>query len=183
MKSIVLAACAFVLTAASANAQTVISRQVKSQPVETVVTRQQNRALTTSQRVMNLQNAAMRTPQRVTAPAKPQTRIVYRTIVQREIVQAPQPQMVVVREPVTRWVPSILPPFSYPVTSYENRVVYTTPAPTYTTPATYTTTYTNPAYATLSTSYPAPSYRVVEDDDDLPGVRAYTTPVSYVVRY
>jgi hypothetical protein len=51
-----------VLTAASANAQTVISRQVKSQPVETVVTRQQNRALTTSQRVMNLQNAAMRTP-------------------------------------------------------------------------------------------------------------------------
>jgi hypothetical protein len=103
--------------------------------------------------------------------------------VRREIVQAPQPQMVVVREPVTRWVPSILPPFSYPVTSYENRVVYTTPAPTYTTPATYTTTYTNPAYATLSTSYPAPSYRVVEDDDDLPGVRAYTTPVSYVVRY
>jgi hypothetical protein len=38
-------------------------------------------------------------------------------------------------------------------------------------------------YATLSTSYPAPSYRVVEEDEDLPGVRAYTTPVSYVVRY
>ena len=180
MKSIVLAACAFVLTAASANAQTVISRQVRSQPVETVVTRQQNGTLTTSQRVMNLQNAAMRTPQRVTAPAKPQTRIVNRTIVQREIVQAPQPQMVVVRQPVTRWVPSILPPFSYPVTSYENRVVYTTPAytaPTYVTPA------QSPTYATLSTSYPAPSYRVVEEDEDLPGVRAYTTPVSYVVRY
>jgi hypothetical protein len=95
--------------------------------------------------------------------------------------------MVVVREPVTRWVPSILPPFSYPVTSYENRVVYTTPAPTYTAPATYTTTYTttytNPAYATLSTSYPAPSVRVVDEEDDLPGVRASTTPVNYVVRY
>ena len=38
-------------------------------------------------------------------------------------------------------MPSILPPFSYPVTTYENRVVYTTP--TYTAPA-YTTTVAAP---------------------------------------
>lgn len=183
MKSIALAAFALVTAASAADAQTVISRQVKSQPVETVVTRQANGAVTTSQRVMTTQNAAMRSPARmtVTPAAKPQTKIVYRTVVQREIVQAPQPQMVVVREPVTRWVPSILPPFSYPVTSYENRVVYTTN--TYTTPTTYTTTYSNPAYATIATTPSAPSYRVIDEDDDLPGVRAYTTPVSYVVRY
>ena len=180
MKSIALAA--LILTVGTAaEAQTVISRQVKSQPVETVVTRQPNGALTTSSRIMNSQQAAMRTPQKlVKAPvAKPQTKVVYRTIV-REVVRQPEPQMVVVREPVTRWMPSILPPFSYPVTSYEDRVVYTTQ--TYATPTTYTTTYSNPTYATLATT-PRPTVRmVVEDDDESPVVRAYA-PASYVVRY
>jgi hypothetical protein len=180
MKSIALAA--MILTVGTAaEAQTVISRQVKSQPVETIVTRQPNGTLTTSTRVMNSQQAAMRAPQRLAkAPAaKPQTKVVYRTIV-REVVRQPEPQMVVVREPVTRWMPSILPPFSYPVTSYEDRVVYTTQ--TYATPTTYTTTYSNPTYATLATT-PRPTVRmVVEDEDDSPVVRAYA-PASYVVRY
>lgn len=180
MKSIALAA--MILTVGTAaEAQTIVSRQVKSQPVETVVTRQPNGTLTTSSRIMNSQQAAMRTPQRIvrTPVAKPQ-RIVYRTIV-REVVRQPEPQMVVVREPVTRWVPSILPPFSYPVTSYEDRVVYTTQSVA--TPTTYTTTYSNPTYATLSTSYPRPMLRtVVDDEDEPPVVRAYA-PASYVIRY
>lgn len=180
MKSIALAA--LILTVGTAaQAQTVVSRQVKSQPVETIVTRQPNGTLTTSTRIMNSQPAAMRTPHKlVKAPvAKPQTKVVYRTIV-REVVRQPEPQMVVVREPVTRWMPSILPPFSYPVTSYEDRVVYTTQ--TYATPTTYTTTYSNPTYATLATT-PRPTVRmVIEDEDDSPVVRAYA-PASYVVRY
>ena len=179
MKSIALAA--LVLTVGTAaQAQTVISRQVKSQPVETVVTRQANGTLTTSSRIMSSQQAGMRTPQKlVKAPVQPQTKVVYRTIV-REVVRQPEPRMVVVREPVTRWMPSILPPFSYPGTSYEDRVVYTTQ--TYATPTTYTTTYSNPTYATLATT-PRPTVRmVVEDDDESPVVRAYA-PASYVVRY
>jgi hypothetical protein len=181
LKSIALAA--LILTVGTAaEAQTVISRQLKSQPVETVVTRQPNGTLTTSSRIMSSQQAAMRTPQKlVKAPvAKPQTKVVYRTIV-REVVRQPEPQMVVVREPVTRWMPSILPPFSYPVTSYEDRVVYTTQ--TYATPTTYTTTYSNPTYATLATSHPRPIVRtVVDDEDESPVVRAYA-PASYVIRY
>jgi hypothetical protein len=177
MKSIALAA--MILTVGTAaQAQTVISRQVKSQPVETVVTRQANGTLTTSSRIMNSQQAAMRTPQKLAPVAKPQTKVVYRTIV-REVVRQPEPQMVVVREPVTRWMPSILPPFSYPVTSYEDRVVYTTQ--TYATPTTYTTTYSNPTYATLATT-PRPTVRMVVEDDESPVVRAYA-PASYVIRY
>lgn len=185
MKAIGLTAFALVLTAASgAQAQTVLARHIKSEPVETVVTRQANGTVTTTSRIMANKDASMRSPQRMvsTASLKPQTKIVYRTIVQREIVQAPQPQAVVVREPVTTWVPSILPPFSYPVTSYRDRVVYTTPAPTYT-----TQTLASPTVTTVS--YQTPAYRVVEDDDETPVVRSYstpvsyTTPVSYVVRY
>jgi hypothetical protein len=59
-------------------------------------------------------------------------------------------------------------------------VVYTTQ--TDATPTTYTTTYSNPAYATLATA-PRPTVRmVVEDDDESPVVRAYA-PASYVIRY
>ena len=82
-----------------------------------------------------------------------QQQIIYRTIVQREVVQAPQPQMVVVREPRTTWVPSPLPPFSYPVTTYEDRVAHVRPA------------------------YQA----VVDDEDDTPVVRAAYTPATCVV--
>jgi hypothetical protein len=179
MKIIGLATLGLVLAAASAaEAQTIISRQVKAEPVETVVTRQANGTITTARRPVQLaalttpagrasvHQAVMRAAPRSVAAAKPAQKIVYRTVVQREVVQAPQPQMVVVREPVTRWMPSILPPFSYPVTTYEDRVVYTTPlaAPTYVTP-----------------SYRGVAVQPLDDEDAAPVVRAYTTPVSYVI--
>ncbi len=154
MKIAGFAAFALVLTAAgAAEAQTVVSRQVKSQPVETVVTRQTNGTLTTSRRVMVSSPAAMR----VAKPSsmKPRTKIVYRTIVREVPVE---PQMIMVREPRTTLVPSILPPFLFPVTTYEDRAVYTTP------------------------SYTRPAYQVMDDEDASPLVRAYA-PASYVVRY
>ena len=107
-------------------------------------------------------------------------KIIYRTVVRRDVVQAPQPQMVVVQEPVTRWMPSILPPFSYPVTTYENRIVYTTPS--YAARA-YTTTLAAPAY--IGPSYRTVPVQAVIDEDDAPVLRAAYTPSpveSYLLR-
>jgi len=112
MKSIGFTAFALVLTAATAaQAQTVISRQVKSEPVETVVTRQANGTVTTSRRPVQMAalqpvNRAVGTTSRIalahkalrTEPradrAPVQKQIVYRTIVQREVVQAPYAMLV-----------------------------------------------------------------------------------------
>jgi hypothetical protein len=194
MKIIGLTTFALVLTAASgAQAQTVISREIKPQPVETFVVRQANGTLSTQQRVMASKAAAMPVQravmQRTVAKARVATssaqKVIYRTIV-REVPVVPE--TMVVREAVTRWVPGILPPFSYPVTTYEDREVYTgkyhkvTDIPAartvVETPA-YRTVVDAPAYRTVTTT---PAYRVV-DEDDQPIVRAYTTPVSYIVRY
>jgi hypothetical protein len=188
MKLVGLATIALVLTAAgAAEAQTIISRQVKAEPVETVVTRQPNGTITTSRRPVHMASLTTPSSRAAVQPAvarsasvvrkAPAQKIIYRTVVRREIVQAPQPQAVVVREPVTRWMPSILPPFSYPVTTYEDRVVYTTPAyaaATYATP-----TYIAPTYRTVAV-------QPVADEDDMPVLRAAYTPSpveSYLLRY
>ena len=184
MKLVGLTTFALVLTAAgAAEAQTIISRQVKAEPVETVVTRQPNGTLTTSRRPVRMaslttpttraaiQPAVVRSKPRSVVAKAPAQKIVYRTVVQREIVQAPQPQMVVVTEPVTRWMPSILPPFSYPVTTYENRVVYTTP--TYAAHA-YTTTVAAPT--TIVPPYRTVAVQAVDDEGDTPVFRAAYEP-------
>lgn len=189
MKIIGLTAFALILTAASgAQAQTVISREIKPQPVETVVVRQANGTLSTQQRVMASKAAAMPVQRAVMqrtvakAPAASAQKVVYRTIV-REVPVVPE--TMVVREAVTRWVPGIFSP--YPVTTYEDREVYTgkyhkvdVPAAqtVVETPA-YRTVVAAPAYRPVATT---PAYQVV-DEDDQPLARAYTTPVSYVVRY
>jgi hypothetical protein len=113
-------------------------------------------AATASQRVMTTSQASMRAPQSgVKAAATPQKKIVYRTIVREVPVE---PQVVVVREPRTTLVPSILPPFLLPVTTYEERAVYT------------------------NGTYVSPSYRVVVDEDASRVLRPYA-PETYVVRY
>jgi hypothetical protein len=133
---------------------------------------------------MPVQRAVMqRTVARAPVAVLPAQKIVYRTIV-REVPVVPE--TMVVREAVTRWVPGIFSP--YPVTTYEDREVYTgkyhkvTDMPAartvVETPA-YRTVVDAPAYRTVTTT---PTYRVV-DEDDQPMARAYTTPVSYVVRY
>ena len=191
MKITGLIAFALVLTAASgAQAQTVISREIKPQPVETLVVRQANGTLSTQQRVMASKAAAIpvqravmqRTVARAPVAAAPVQKVVYRTIV-REVPVVPE--TMVVREAVTRWVPGIFSP--YPVTTYEDREVYTgkyhqvdVPAARtiVETPA-YRTVVSAPAYRPVTTM---PAYQVL-DEDDQPLARAYTTPVSYVVRY
>jgi hypothetical protein len=171
MKFVGISAFAIALTiGGTAQAQTVLSRHVDQKPVETVVTRQANGTVTTTQRVMPMTTRSASMPMSHAVAKKPAQKIVYRTIVKREIVQAPQPQAIVVREPVTRWVPGILPPFTYPVTTYEDRIVYTMPV-------------TTPTYTTIT----RPAFQSVVDDDEAPLVRAYgpayTTPAGYVVRY
>jgi hypothetical protein len=184
MKIIGLTAFALVLTAANgAQAQTVISREIKPQPVETLVVRQANGTLSTQQRVMASKAAAMPVQRAVMqrtvakAPVAASTqKVVYRTIV-REVPVVPE--TMVVREAVTRWVPGILPPFSYPVTTYEDREIYTGKYHKMTDIPAARTVVETPAYRTVTTR---PAYQVM-DEDDQPVARAYTTPVSYVVRY
>ena len=189
MKIIGLTALALVLTATSgAQAQTVISRDIKAQPVETVVLRQANGTLSTQQRIMASKPAAMPVQravmQRTVAKARaaaPVQKVVYRTIV-REVPVVPE--TTVVREAVTRWLPGLFGP--YPVTTFEEREVYTgnyhkvadMPAArtVVETPASRTVV-SAPAYRAAATTYQ------VVDEDDQPVVRAYTTPVNYIVRY
>ena len=54
MKSIGFAALLILAAGTAAEAQTVISRQVKSEPVETVVTRQANGTVTTTRRPVQM---------------------------------------------------------------------------------------------------------------------------------
>src|SRR5690348_7166572 len=120
MKAIGIATAALILTAATgAQAQTVISRQIKSQPVETVVTRHANGAVTTQTHIMTSKPAAM-TVQRAAVKktsiaAAPAQKVIYRTIVREVPVEA---ETVTVREPVTRWVPGLFG--SYPITTIED---------------------------------------------------------------
>ena len=192
MKIIGLTALALVLTATGgAHAQTVILRDIKAQPVETVVLRQANGTLSTQQRIMASKPAAMpvqravmqRTVAKAPIAAAPAQKVVYRTIV-REVPVVPE--TTVVREAVTRWLPGLFGP--YPVTTFEEREVYTgnyhkvadMPAARMVVETPASRTVVNaPAYR------PAPAattYQVV-DEDDQPVVRAYTTPVNYIVRY
>ena len=73
MKLVGLTTFALVLTAAgAAEAQTIISRQVKAEPVETVVTRQPNGTLTTSRRPVRM--ASLTTASSRMKPPMPQKR-------------------------------------------------------------------------------------------------------------
>ena len=116
----------------------------------------------------------MRTPQRATAPAKQAAdrgnrRPHHRARSPRSCSAArSRSTWSSRREPVTRWAPSILPPFSVSGDhSYENRVVpHDQPASTDIDPRRPTPPPTRtPPTPTLSTSYPAPSCRVVEEDE------------------
>ena len=84
-------------------------------------------------------------------------KVVVKTIV-REVPVVPETMMV--REPVTRWVPGIFGP--YPITTIEDREVYTGKYQKMNNVATPGALVTAPAYQTL-------------DDDGL--------PLGYVVRY
>ena len=157
MKSIGIAVFALTFTVAgAAEAQIVLARHIKSEPVETITIRQPDGKITTTRRLT--QQASLQTtprhaerraeskPRKV-AKAKPPQQIVYRTI-----VREPAPQLVVVREPQTTWVPSLFPPFMVPVTTMVER-----------------------------TQYVRPGYSVVDDEDAATVVVRASSPTTYVV--
>jgi hypothetical protein len=157
MKSIGLAVFAFAVTVAgAADAQTILARSIKSEPVETITIRQPDGKITTTRRItkdVSLKTTTRHTeskPRRVAAaPTKitPPQQIVYRTV-----VREPAPQLVVVREPHTTWVPSLLPPFMVPVTTMVER-----------------------------TQYVRPGYPVVDDEDAAPVVVRASSPTTVVI--
>lgn len=134
MKVIALSAFALVLTAATAAQAGTVSPQAAG---------------------MTTRQAAM--PVRAAKAPVAVKKVVVKTIV-REVPVVPETMMV--REPVTRWVPGIFGP--YPVTTIEDRAVYTGKYQKLNTVATPGAIVTAPAYQTV-------------DEDGL--------PLGYVVRY